>query len=112
VLSLAHGGTAQIVVEYETSGLVVVGPALVHGVGYAHVCGGIKGKTGVHDLETGRVHRGGSMKEDGDEGEGGLEESKGFGVEPGLLRRKGKRKDRARLDLGRTKSNLELRHNT
>ena len=55
-------------VENEASGLVVVGPALVYCVGYAHVCGGIKGKASVHvhDLETGRVHRGGSMKEDGD----------------------------------------------
>lgn len=62
MLALADGSAAQIIVENETSGLVVVCPALMYGVCYAHVCGGIKGKAGVHDLETGRVHVRGSMK--------------------------------------------------
>ena len=87
VLTLAHRGTAQIVVQNETStALVVAGPALLDGVGNAHVCSGIKGKMAVHDLETGRVHRGRSMKGDSDDLEGGLARQRGIVVvSPGLV---------------------------
>jgi len=64
VLTLADRGTAEVVVQYDTSGVKVCGPALVHGVCDAHVCGGVKGRV-AHDLKIGRVHRVGSIKRGG-----------------------------------------------
>lgn len=56
--------------------VVVVGcSALLDCVCDGYVCGWIEGKTAVHDLETGRVHRGRSMK--------GERESRVETVEPG-----------------------------
>jgi hypothetical protein len=64
VLALADRGTAEVVVQNDTSGVMVCGPALVHGVCDAHVCRGVKGRV-AHDLKIGRVHRVGSIKRGG-----------------------------------------------
>jgi hypothetical protein len=64
-LALAHRGTAEIMVQYDTSAVMIAiatgCPALVYCMCDAHVCGGVKGRAS-HDLKIGRVHRVGSMK--------------------------------------------------
>jgi len=51
VLALAHGGTTEVVVQYDTSmvAIATTGPVLVYAVGDAHICGGVKGRA-AHDL--------------------------------------------------------------
>jgi hypothetical protein len=53
VLALAHGGTAKVVVQYDTSGemiaIATAGPGLVYAVGDAHIRGRVKGRA-AHDL--------------------------------------------------------------
>jgi hypothetical protein len=65
VLSLAHRGTAEIMVQNDTPAVMIpiaTGcPALAYCMCDAHVCGGVKGRAS-HDLKIGRVHRVGSMK--------------------------------------------------
>jgi hypothetical protein len=53
VLALAHGGATEVVVQYDTPGLMTAiatgGPALLYSVGDAHIRGRVKGRA-AHDL--------------------------------------------------------------
>ncbi len=60
MLALTDRGTAEVMVQYDTSG-GSTGPALAYSVCDADVCGGVKGRA-AHDLKIGRVHRVGSIK--------------------------------------------------
>jgi hypothetical protein len=64
VLAFAYRGPTQVIVQYDTSAVMIAGSALLDGVRDAHICGRVKGMV-AHDLEIGRVHCVGSMKGDG-----------------------------------------------
>lgn len=65
VLTFTHRGTTEVMVQYDTSAVMIAIatglPALLYCMCDAYVCGRVKGGA-AHDLKIGRVHRVGSMK--------------------------------------------------